>query len=207
MSVLERIAYFQNRRDDIPNQELAMELAELEDRAGIKEIAENLQHKNRRVQGNCIKVLYEIGYLKPELIAPYADDFLQLLQSKNNRLVWGSMIALSTIAQVAPNALYPHYAKIQRAMERGSVITIDAGVKTLALIAAANKEYRQTLLPWLLHHLQTCRPKDVPQHAEKIAIAVDAQNPDEFLAILNARLPELSKTQSRRIKKLIRLFL
>ena len=184
-----------------------MELAELEDRVGIREIAENLQHKNRRVQGNCIKVLYEIGYLKPELIAPYADDFLQLLQSKNNRLVWGSMIALSTIAKVAPDALYPHYTKIQRAMERGSVITIDAGVKTLSLIAAANEEYRQTLLPRLLHHLQTCRPKDVPQHAEKTAIAVDAQNPDDLLAILNARLPELSKAQSRRIKKLIKSFL
>ena len=184
-----------------------MELAELEDRAGIGEITENLQHKNKSVQGDCIKVLYEIGYLKPELIAPYAGDFLQLLQSRNNRLVWGSMIALSTIAGVAPDALYPHYAEIQRAMERGSVITVDAGVKTLSLIAAANKEYRQTLLPWLLHHLQTCRPKDVPQHAEKTAIAVDAQNRDAFLAILNARQPELSKAQSRRIRKLIKLFM
>jgi len=181
-----------------------MELAELEDRDGIREIAENLQHKNKRVQSNCVKVLYEIGYLKPKLIAPYADDFLRLLQSKNNRLVWGSMIALSTIAGVAPDALYPHCAEIQRAMERGSVITVDAGVKTLALIAAANEDYRQAMLPWLLRHLQTCRPKDLPQHAEKTAIAVDDQNRDTFLAILNARLPELSKTQRKRLQKLIK---
>ena len=42
MSVLNRIAYLQNRRDEVPNQELARELAEQKDRAGIHEIAENL---------------------------------------------------------------------------------------------------------------------------------------------------------------------
>ena len=40
MSVLERIAYFQNRRNEAPNQELAKELAEKQDHEGIREIAE-----------------------------------------------------------------------------------------------------------------------------------------------------------------------
>ncbi|MBI5290319.1 MAG: hypothetical protein HY872_00390 [Chloroflexi bacterium] len=90
MTVLNRIAYFQNRRDEVPNQELAGELAATKNKKGIKEIAVNLWSDNRNVQSNCLKVLYEIGYLEPALIADYADDFLRLLQNRNNRLVWGS---------------------------------------------------------------------------------------------------------------------
>jgi hypothetical protein len=44
------------------------ELAQKQDRAGIREIAEGLHHRNPDVQSNCIKVLYEIGYLNPELV-------------------------------------------------------------------------------------------------------------------------------------------
>lgn len=125
MSVLQRIAYFQNRRDETPNQELARELAQAQDRAGIQEIVEGLYHENPNVQSDCIKVLYEIGYLKPELIAEYVDDFLGLLKRKNNRLVWGGMIALSTIAGIKVEAIHEHLGEIQGAMEKGSVITVD----------------------------------------------------------------------------------
>jgi len=44
--VLEKIAFFQNRRDEIPNQQLAKELAETENKEGIKENVANLQSKN-----------------------------------------------------------------------------------------------------------------------------------------------------------------
>ena len=88
MSVLDQIAFCQNRRDEVPNQELARKLASSEDLAGIREMAENLYNKNQNIRSDCLKVLYEIGYLKPELIAGYVDDFLNLLKDKNNRMVW-----------------------------------------------------------------------------------------------------------------------
>ena len=40
-----------------------------------------------RTAGDCMKVLYKLGTRKPELIAPYTDVFIDLLASKNNRLV------------------------------------------------------------------------------------------------------------------------
>ena len=89
MSVLNKLACSQGRRDEAPNQELARELAETENRAGIKEIAENLWNKDKKIQNDCVKVLYEVGYKKPELISDYVGDFLKLLKSANNRLVWG----------------------------------------------------------------------------------------------------------------------
>ena len=204
MSVLNRIACFQNRRDEAPNQELARELAQKKDKAGIREIAENLWNKDQNIQSDCLKVLYEIGYLAPELIADYADDFLKLLKSKHNRLVWGSMIALSTIAELEADKLYTHCEEIERAMAEGSVITVDGGVKTLALVASKSDKYRKRIFPYLLEHLATCRPKDVPQHAEKTLPAVNARNRQGFVQVLEKRMTDMSNSQATRLRKVIK---
>jgi hypothetical protein len=203
MNVLDQIAFFQNRRDEVPNQELARKLADANDRAGIQEVAENLWNKNAGIQSDCLKVLYEIGYLKPELVAGYAEDFVKLLRSRNNRLVWGGMIALSTIAEIAADTLYPHIDPIRKAMEGGSVITVDNAVLTLAKIAATAPERRGEIFPILLQHLRTCRPKDVPQHSEKTLPAVDAENKKAFVEVLQQRMEDMSPSQAARIKKVI----
>src|SRR6516164_6014719 len=153
MSVLDRIAFFQGRRDEVPNQELAAALVRKKDSKGIREIAAHLWHDNAQVQSDCLKVLYEIGYLDPALIVDWIGDFIKLLGSKNNRLVWGSMIALSTVAEARAAELYERRGAIQEAMERGSVITVDNGIKTLAVIAAGNPARSRTLFPCLLRHL------------------------------------------------------
>lgn len=204
MSVLERIACFQGRRDEVPNQELAKHLVQTKDHAGIQEIAANLWHKDVNVRSDCLKVLYEVGYLDPTLIAGYAGDFLKLLQSKSNRLVWGAMITLATIAGLQADELFRHRAEIQQAMAAGSVITVDAAVKALATVASKTEAYRQELFPHLLRHLETCRPKDVPQHAESMLIAVDPSHSAAFVAVLERRLPDLSGSQAARVRKVIR---
>jgi hypothetical protein len=203
MTVLHQIAYFQQRHDEVPNQELARDLAERRDHAGIREIAENLGNDNAQIQSDCLKVLYEIGYREPQLIAAYAPAFVDLLNSRNNRLVWGGMIALSTIAGIAPDMLFAHVAVIQQAIERGSVITVDNGVKTLARIAAGKAAYNQAIFPVLLRHLDTCRAKDLPQHAESIAVAVNAGNKHAFIAALDQRLAGMPAARVARLRKVI----
>ncbi len=204
MSALNKIAHFQDRRDEQPNQDLARELVTTQDREGIQEIAENLWNPNPNVQADCLKVLYEIGYLDPSLVADRCGDFLKLLKHKNNRLVWGAMIALSTVAASQADELYLHRDEIMRATAQGSVITVDNGIKVLATLAASNEERRQTLLPYLLHHLETCRPKDVPQHSEQIVIAVDAEGKNQFIAILQKRMAHMSDSQAARIKRVLK---
>ena len=204
MSVLNRIAHFQNRRDEVPNQELARDLVEQKDREGIREIAENLRNKDKHIQADCVKVLYEIGYLDPSLIADYVDDYIKLLRSRNNRLVWGGMIALSTVATLKADVIFEHLQEVYRAIELGSVITVDGGVLTLAGVASAREEYRQAIFPFLLDHLRTCRPKDVPQHSEKSLPAVDISNKEDFIAVLEKRMDNLSGAQITRVKKVIK---
>ena len=204
MTVLNRIAFFRGRRDEAPNQELAQDLAKRKDRSGIQEIADNLWSKNRNVQSDCLKVLYEIGFLKPELIADYAGDFLKLLKSKNNRLVWGSMIALSTIADLRADEIAEHYEELEKVMDKGSVITRDNGVKTLALVASKNDRYKKKIFLYLLNHLAACRPKDVPQHAEKALAAVHSRNKREFIEVLEKRMDDMTGSQAARVRRVIK---
>lgn len=204
MSVVNKIGFFQNRRDEVPNQELARELAETNNKKGIREIAENLWNDNENVRGDCVKVLYEIGYLNPELIADYADDFLRLLHDRNNRLVWGGMIALSTIAHLRAKDIYKHQRMIKGAMDKGSVITKDGGVRTLATVASADDAYQAEIFPYLLNHLATCRPKDVAQHSEKTLVAVNADNKRAFIQVLEERMSDLTDTQATRVRRVLK---
>jgi hypothetical protein len=204
MPALNRIAYFQSRRDEALNVELAKELAAKKDKAGIGEIAAELSNKNANIANDCIKVLYEVGAIDPSLIADYASDFLKLLQSKNNRMAWGAMTALAAIAELKADVIYKQLSAVQEAMTNGSVITMDNGVKVLALVAASSKARSAKVFPFLLTHLATCRPKDVPQHSEKSLVAVTAGNQEAFVAVLNKRLPKLTASQATRVKKVIK---
>jgi hypothetical protein len=204
MSALQKIAYFQNRRDEVPNQELARELVEARDLDGIREIAENLDHKIPGVQSDCLKVLYEIGYLAPELIANYVDRFLALLKHKNNRMVWGGMIALATIADLKPAEIWNEVNSVIDAVNYGTVITELWGIRTLAKLAAANDAYGQRLFPLLMKYLRECLPRDLPAHAESILPAVDARREEEYLAVLESRKPDLTASQLLRLQKVTR---
>jgi len=204
MSVLQKIAYYQNRRDEAPNQELARELAKTRDVQGIQEIAENLWNENKNVQSDCLKVLYEIGYIEPELIAGYASDFLRLLKSKNNRMVWGAMIGLATIASLRADEISTQVNEVMAVVERGSVITVVWGVKTLTAVAAARPQARAKVTPFLMNILNTCLPRDVALHAESSLPVIDPSNRDQFLSILERRQGEMKPSQQRRLKKVIK---
>ncbi|MDW7680043.1 MAG: hypothetical protein SCK70_05735 [bacterium] len=205
MSVLNRIASFQGRRDEVPNQELARDLAQSRNEQGIHEIAKNLWNENRDIQSDCLKVLYEIGYLAPELIADHVNEFLKLLiNNKNRSIVWGTMAALSSIAAIKADEIFPHVEQIKHVLKGGSVITRNNGVKILADVAAARDDYREAIFPYLLEHLKTCRPKEVTQHAERIIIAVNASTSRRFIQVLEKRMREMRSEWTFRLKKVIK---
>ncbi|HLB64497.1 MAG TPA: hypothetical protein VJJ46_06620 [Anaerolineales bacterium] len=204
MSVLRRLASAKARRDEAPNKELAKDLARRKDRAAIGELAANLKSPDPDIQSDCVKVLYETGFLDPELIADYAGEFLGLLGSQNNRMVRGGMIALACIAPLRAALLYANIETIKAAMRSGSVITIDNAVKVIAGVAAAKKAYSASLFPILLTHLRTCRPKEIPQHAESALPAVNRDNQEEFLAVLRGRAGDLTPSQAARVQRIIR---
>ena len=202
--MIELLACKLGRNDEIPNIELAVKLCEGMDEKGVREIAEGLQAKEQAVANDCIKVLYEVGQRKPELIADYADAFITALSGKNNRIVWGSMTALAYIAPVRPEALFARLPEIVAAYEKGSVITVDNSISVFAWLCKAQGDYMAKIFPLLLGHLKNCRAKEIPQHAERIAVCIDSNNKEAFVGALEARMGELSASQSGRITKLLK---
>lgn len=204
--MIEKIAFNLGRNDEKPNIDLAIELINSKDLDGIKEIVDGLKNKKEQIANDCIKVIYEIGERNPQLIAEYVLDFINLLKSKNNRLVWGCMAAISKITFLKPKDVFENIGIIINAYENGSVITRDNSISVFAELAKADKKYEKIMLQKIIKHLETCRPKEVGQHAERASICIDEENYDEFVSVLLKRKDNLSDSQKKRVDKLIKNF-
>ena len=203
MSVLQKLATSLNRRDEVPNQELAKEISAANDQQAVRELVDNLLNKNRGIQNDCIKVLYEIGERKPALIAPYAADFVALLNSKNNRMQWGAMTALYMISSENPKVIYAAMPKIMAACEAGSVITRDNAVNILISLCAV-KQYAGNSFSLLLEIVQNSPVNQVPMYAERAMPVINDKNKSAFIQVLSSRLADIEKeTGRKRVEKVI----
>ena len=204
--LLNRLGYLQTRRDRTPNLDLARDLVAREDMAGIREIAENVHNDNKNIHGDCMNVMYEIGIIDPNLITPYADDFIKFLKSKHHNMIRGAIIALAEIAKVRPDFIFKHLDEIKKVKETGpDNIAVDKSISALAHTAAASAEYNKIIFPYLMQHVLSCHHKEVPEHAERILPAVNENNNTEFIKTLTKRMDDLSGSDFTRLKKIVRI--
>ena len=193
------------RNDENPNIELAEYLCKKNDAGAIREIVDGFKGKDKAVANDCIKVLYEIGERRPELISGYVNDFISFLCSKNNRLAWGSMAALAKITAYASGQIFEKLPVVVSAYEAGSVITVDNSISVFAGLCKAGDNYAETVLPIIVNHLEKCKPKEVPQHAERASICFNQNNAGVFIGVLEKRKPHLTLTGQTRINKLLKM--
>lgn len=204
MTILDKLATSLDRRDEVPNQELAIRIAGAGDQRAVQELVENLAHKNKNIQSDCIKVLYEIGERRPELIAKYYKDFAKLLLSKNNRLVWGAMTALDSIASIEPKGVYGALAQILASVDIGSVITRDHAVGILVKLAS-QKQYASNVEPLLIEQLMSSPNNQFPMYAEKALAVINKTNKKRFEDVMTRRLQGLEKdSQKKRVEKVLK---
>lgn len=205
MSVLNHISSAFYCRNEGPNKKLAQQIAQTHADDLVKELVDNLYNPDKSIQSDCIKVLYEIGeHGAAELIAPYADQFIELLSSNNNRMVWGAMSALDTIAAVNPAPIYRSLSQVVEAIDKGSVITKDRGVGVLATLAGID-EYADVAKPLLFEQLRVCVAKQLPQYAEKASMVVKADDKEQLVRIIYERFEEVeTDTRKKRLTKLLK---
>lgn len=205
MSVLDRLARAMDRNDERPNVELAEDLAASGDAAAIAELADALAQAPVAVQNDALKVLYEIGARRPELVAPHLDAVLPLLSSRNNRTVWGALKAIETIAPLRPDQVGAAIDDVLAAADRSSVIAKDAANGILASLIAAGQNKR--LLPVALERLTQAAPNQFPTYAEQIGAVIDAAHSARLTEIIENRLPRVAGAakQARLRKLLLRL--
>jgi len=203
MSVLHKLASALQRRDEVPNLELAKVIADQKDVKAISELVSHLHNKDKNISNDCIKVLYEIGAINPDLIASYADVFVDLLTNKNNRLVWGAMTALNTITSQNPEVIYHALPPIMEVAEKGSVITKDQAVSILIKLIVI-KKYAADSCTLLAEQLRHCPTNQLPMYAEQALPVIPQENKKLFTTILAARLDEIDKASKRkRVEKVI----
>ena len=204
MTVLDKLATSLGRRDEVPNQDLAEAIVRTGDKQAVAELIEHLGDKNKNIHSDCIKVLYEIGERKPSLIAGYHEVFGRLLDSRNNRLVWGAMTALDAITAEAPEGVFRLLAKIVACAETGSVITRDHAVGILTKLGRL-EAYAKKCLPLLLQQLKTCPTNQLPMYAEKSLAVATEKNRKALQEVLTARIEELPKeSQQKRVLKVLK---
>jgi len=204
MKAIDQLASSLGQRDEVPNIALAKVIADKGDKTMVKELVELLEHKKKDIQHDAIKVLYEIGALKPKLIAPYAQTFMKLLEHKNNRLQWGAMTAISTIVQEDPETLYKSLPKIVEVADRGSVITRDYAVNIL-LQFCGMKQYAKDAFPLFLEQLAGSPPNQVPMYAENAVPVIHESQKGQFIKVLESRLGDIEKdSKKKRVEKVLR---
>ena len=204
MSIIPKLATSLNRRDEVPNQELAAEIVKLGNLAAIAELIENLANKNKSIRHDCIKTLYEIGYSKPKLISEHINAFLLLLNGNDNRMQWGAMTALGCIAGDRPGEIFAALPTIIDAADRGSVITRDHCVNILITLSA-NTKYADKTFPLLVEQLLGCPTNQLPMYAENAMPVVGAPNKDRFVQVLASRLDDMERKSGRkRVEKVIK---
>jgi len=205
MTVLNKLASSYNRRDEVPNQELANEIVLAKDKKAIKELIENLNNK-KAIQNDCIKVLYEIGEQEPKLIADYFSEFVAQLDSKNNRLQWGIMTALGTITNERPKEIYTALPTILEVADKGSVITKDHAVNILIKLCLVEK-YSNDAFILLIEQLLKSPTNQLPMYAERAIPIVNDKNKTLFVKTLLSRLDDIEKdTKRKRVEKVIKKF-
>jgi len=91
-----------------------------------------------------------------------------------------------------------------KTMEAGSIITKDAGIKTLTNVAARKDEYRLRIIPYLLERLEASRPVDAPRYAENILSAIGKADQAEFIKILEKWIKSDSGSRLARLKKVLK---
>jgi hypothetical protein len=189
-------------RSQVPNQELAKQIAAKNDKKAVQELVDNLNNKS--IQSDCIKVLYELGEIKPELIAGYAKEFIAQLESKNNRMQWGAMTALDYITPENPKLIYGVITKIVDIADKGSVITRDHCVGILTKLAGI-KQYADNAFELLLEQMKICPSNQLPMYAENAIPVVNTKNKASFIKVLTLRLDDFEKeTKRARTEKVIK---
>lgn len=204
MSIISELATTLGRKDEVPNQELATKIATKKNKDAVNELIENLKNKDKNIQSDCIKVLYEVGKRNPELIADHYKEFIVLLSNKNNRMIWGAMTVLDSITNARPKEIYDNLTTILEASDKGSVITKDHTISILIKLATM-KQYADDSITLLFEQMKACPPNQFPMYAEYAFPVIPAKYKAEFIGLLQSRISDLEKeSKQKRIEKIIK---
>jgi HEAT repeat protein len=204
MIVIDKLASSLGQRDEQPNIALAKEIAATNDTAAVKELVDLLDHKKKNIRFDAIKALYEAGEIKPELLAPYLSKFIDLLGTKDNRMQWGAMSAISAIAPLGADEIYEALPLIIKTADQGSVITRDKYVLILSKLGTV-KQYNEEVYTLLEEQVLKAPINQLPMYAEKTTEILTPTTRDRFVAAVKSRMEDVEQeSKLKRLEKVLK---
>ena len=155
-----------------------------------------LENKDKKAASDSIDYLEDNGKDKPAELVPFVKTFGELIQSKDNRIVWGSMYCLRYIASVDAKLVKPYLEKVSNLLVEGSVISQDNAAWIIGYLA------NDDLLKSFLRHIEVSRPKDAIAHTDYFLQASNGYHASEVIAELEKRSSEFNPSQLKRFEKI-----
>jgi hypothetical protein len=197
MSILYKLASSLGRRDVEPNQKLALQIIERNDKLAIVELIENTANRNENIQADCIEVLCEIGKYKPIMIMEFDNFFIQLLSKKNQNLVLGGLEALDYITVLKPDAIYVNLRKIMEVADSGLIISKEHGLSILLQLASVDV-YAKEAFSIFLNVFENCALNLYVKYAEKAVLVIKNEFKPILATTLKLRLSKINKNDSKK---------
>lgn len=201
MGVIDELSTSLKLKIQEPNIALAKQIVENNDQAGIIELINELN--NKKLAGDCIKVLYEIGYLNASLIDNYADIFLKLLAHKDNRMQWGAMTALAEVSKTKPEVVYENLSDIIYAANNGSVITKDQAFNILIRLAKL-ETYYDDVFSIINNQLSIAPNNQFPKYVEQTFEIIKPSDVEILIKTIELKIDTIDVLSKRkRVEKIL----
>lgn len=205
--VKHRLSYSLGDKTQIPNKELAVEIANSENKNAINELEQLVVESDvKRIKMDAIMTLAYVAELNPKFMVASVDFFIGLLNHPVERVGWGSMIGLFHVAALSQLKVYDNLSKVLDAMERDSIVGRDHGFKILVILYQHN-QLRDDVYYLMLEQIRKVRPNQLGQYAERMMEVVIDNHKLALIETLEEKRLELSNPYhlnrlSKNLKKL-----
>jgi hypothetical protein len=148
LSILNQLSSQTGDRTEASNLKVVAQC--LENPNLLTEIAEGLKESDAALMGDCAEVLTKVAEVHPEWVVPYAEALSALLSSKNTRVRWEAVHALSLVATLTPATIAPLLPILMEKIRTdASVIVRDYATDTIANYASTGKSAAECAYPLL----------------------------------------------------------
>lgn len=181
MSIISQLSSQVGDRTEASNRAVAAKC--LENPALLTDIHLGLDSGYEDLQGDCAEVMTMVAEERPELVAPYGETLLALLNHKKTRVCWEAMHAVSLIAERIPRAIEAHLPLLrERIRVDRSTIVRDHAVDAIGHYARVGPGEAEQAYPILREALGLWESKHAKQALHGL-VNVAMQLPEARAAI------------------------
>jgi hypothetical protein len=205
--LLGRLAVAMNRHDDMPNQDLAVNIVFHLDQDAVGILVGCIERGDDVHAPDAARVLCEVGCRDAELLMPESDRLVSMCEHGDAEMLPFTMYALSPIANHVAEQLWDMrdvFWQVLTEQTDYADMAQTGSVKLLAALCAAGPDYARTLAGGLVDLLGKCHPKHVALYAESVLPALGTAHSHRAKPVLDRRMKELTPAEVARLRRAVR---